>query len=100
MYLRDKFGKQITTVIRYKDDFSEKIRSHGTIFLPDGSDDSLVINLEFCPTDIDYIGTNKYDFEVVTTIDIKYWENSDALPMSLLAENEKKKGVMSYTYNA
>ena len=94
LYLRDKFGKQITTVIRYKDDFSEKIRSHGTIFLPDGSDDSLVINLEFCPTDIDYIGTNKYDFEVVTTIDIKYWENSDALPMSLLAENEKKKTIM------
>ena len=94
LYLRDKSGKQITTVIRYKDDFSEKIRSNGSIFLADGSDDSLVINLEFCPTEIDYIGTNKYDFEVVTTIDIKYWENSDALPMSLLAENEKKKTFM------
>ncbi|MEE1120505.1 MAG: hypothetical protein UHT92_02310, partial [Prevotella sp.] len=94
LYLRDKSGKQITTVIRYKDDFSEKIRSNGSIFLPDGSGDSLIINLEFCPTDIDYIGTNKYDFEVVTTIDIKYWENSEALPMSLLAENEKKKTIM------
>lgn len=94
LYLRDKSGKQITNVIRYKDDFFEKIRNNGTIFLPDGSDNSLTINLEFCPTDIDYIGTNKYDFEVVTTIDIKYWENSDALPMSLLAENEKKKTIM------
>lgn len=94
LYLRDKSGKQITTVIKYKDNFSEKIRSNGSIFLPDGSDDSIVINLVFCPTDIDYIGTNKYDFEVVTTIDIKYWENSDALPMSLLTENEKKKTIM------
>ena len=94
LYLRDKSGKQITSIIRYKDDFSEKIRSNGSIFLPDGADGSLIINLEFCPTDIDYIGTNKYDFEVVTTIDIKYWENSDALPMSLLAENEKEKTIM------
>ena len=94
LYLRDKSGRQITSVIRYNDDFSDKIKSNGSIFLPDGSDDSLIINLEFCPTDIDYIGTNKYDFEVVTTIDIKYWENSDALPMSLLAENEKKKTIM------
>lgn len=94
LYLRDKSGKQITSVIVCKNDFSKKIRSSGSIFLPDGSDDVLSIILEFRPQNIDYIGTNNYDFEVVSTIDIKYWENSEALHMSHLAENEKTKTVM------
>ncbi len=94
LYLRDRSRKQISNVIKYKDDFLEKIRNNGTVFFPDGSDDSLSIILEFSPSDIDYIGTNKYDFEVVTTIDITYWENLDALPINHLVENEKKKTVM------
>lgn len=87
LFIRDKDGHSVKSIITPHGCNLCALASKLGVVIADGSNLSECVTLVFVPSRINYITSGKYDFEVTSTIDIKYWENNEGLSHSMANDN-------------